>query len=70
MTLSSLTKKVQESRFLTEAERSYWLGHLPGMTEKQVQELDDILTQAGSFAVDTTDEDFLPILAKANAALA
>jgi hypothetical protein len=48
--LASLTTRVNQSRLLTEAERTYWRGNLPRMNEEQLGKLDAILTEAEQLA--------------------
>ena len=69
MDLALITNKVQKSHFLTDAERSYWLEHLPTMTEAQIKELDDILTQAAQIQVDPENEHYKALVVNATAAL-
>lgn len=43
-----LALRVQESRLLTDSEKTYWVQHLPRMNPEQITKLETILSQGES----------------------
>ncbi|MFA5800038.1 MAG: hypothetical protein WC840_03710 [Candidatus Peribacteraceae bacterium] len=70
MDLQALTQKVQTSRLLTEAERSYWLFSLPRMTQEQLKKLEAILAEAETLPWNEQMQHYLSIATKAQTAFA
>ncbi len=58
MDLTALTVRVQASRLLTEAEKMYWLQHLPRMNADQIGKLEGILAEAERLPWNVNIPDF------------
>ena len=70
MDLPTLQSKVQTSRLLSEAERTYWLGNIAHMTPEQLQKLETILAEAEGLSWSEEMQNYIAIATKATAALA
>lgn len=70
MDLSTLSVKVQASRLLSKAEKTYWLDNLPRMNGEQLQKLDSILAEAENLPWNEEMQNYLSIAAKAQTAFA
>jgi hypothetical protein len=70
MDLSTLSAKVQASRLLSAAEKTYWLENLPRMNGQQLQKLESILAEAENLPWNEEMQNYLSIAAKAQTAFA
>jgi|GEM_PF-3117413 hypothetical protein len=70
MDTATLTTKVQTSQLLSEADRTYWLGNIPRMTELQLKKLEAILNEASDLPWNEEMQHYLSIANKAQATFA
>jgi hypothetical protein len=69
MQLNALAMRVQESRLLTEAEKMYWMQHLPRMNTEQISKLEGILDEAEKLPWTEQMKNYLQIATKGSAPL-
>jgi hypothetical protein len=68
MDLVSLTKRINQSRLLTEAERTYWRSNVERMTPEQIEKLEAILGEAEQLVWNPSMQSFLNMTTKTSTA--
>lgn len=63
--LSSLIGLVKESKILTKEDRKYWLKKMETMSEKDLRELEEILTQGEQLDLEKETANYVSAVAKA-----